>query len=168
MEHVRSDKNLEFKQLLETHHDKLYWMIRRIIIAHHDAEDVLQNTWIKIHKGLPGFQGKSSIKTWMYRIAYNESMRFLSKKRKNLPLDEVDHKYLETLQNDVYYSSTDLTQKLHQALATLTEKERQIFNLKYYEAFKFTMISNILGMNINSVKTIYYRAEQKMKQKLVQ
>lgn len=168
MEHVRSDKNLEFKQLLETHHDQLYWMIRRIVITHHDAEDVLQNTWIKIHKGLPGFQGKSSIKTWMYRIAYNESMRFLTKKRKNLLLDEVDHKYLETLQNDVYYNSTDLTQKLHQALATLTEKERQIFNLKYYEAFKFTMISNILGMNINSVKTIYYRAEQKIKQKLVQ
>lgn len=142
-------------------------MIRKIVITHHDAEDVLQNTWIKIHNGLPGFKGNSKIKTWMYRIAYNECMRFLSKKRKHLNLDEVDHSYLDTLHSDVYYSASECTEKYHQALAKLTEKERHIFTLKHHQALKFRLISNLLAMNINSVKTIYYKAERKMKQELI-
>ena len=92
--------NNDFNALLETHHDRLYWMIRKIVLVHDDAQDVLQNTWLKIHKGLAGFKGESKIETWMFRIAYNESMRFLKQKKQHYRLDDVDSSYIETLKAD--------------------------------------------------------------------
>ena len=138
----------DFNALLEAHHDRLYWMIRKIVLVHDDAQDVLQNTWLKIHKGLPGFKGESKIDTWMFRIAYNECMRFLKQKKQHYRLDDVDNSYLESLK------------------AKLKENERHIFSLKYFDALKFSQIATMINTNENSVKTLYYKAEKKVKQQL--
>jgi len=163
---VSSFLKIDFNRLLATHHDRLYWMIRKIVLGHQDAQDVLQNTWIKIHMGLPGFKGESKIETWMFRIAYNECMRFLKQKRHHYRIDEVDKSYLETLSADPYFSLAESEQNLHKALATLKEKERHVFNLKYFDVFKFSEVAVMTNSNENSVKTLYYKAEKKIKQQL--
>lgn len=163
---VYPSMNDDFNTLLEHHHDRLYWMIRKIVLIHDDAQDVLQNTWIKIHKGLPAFEGKSKIETWMFRIAYNECMRFLKQKKKHYSLDEVDSTYLQRLTADPYFDKDESVKALHRALAQLKEKERHIFSLKYYDELKFAEVASLVNMNINSVKTLYYKAEKKVKQQL--
>ncbi|MGB1971149.1 MAG: RNA polymerase sigma factor [Flavobacteriaceae bacterium] len=160
---MRTSQPINFNTLLDQHHDTLYWMIRKIVLVHHDAEDVLQNTWIKIYKGLPSFQGKSTLKTWMYRIAYNECMRFLKQKKPNFSLDEVDTDYLDFLASDRYFNAQKATHLLHSALATLSERERHVFSFKYFDALKFNAIARIMEHNENSVKTVYYKAEKKIK-----
>ncbi|MEN8768390.1 MAG: RNA polymerase sigma factor [Candidatus Arcticimaribacter sp.] len=156
----------DFNALLEAHHDRLYWMIRKIVLVHDDTQDVLQNTWLKIHKGLPGFKGESKIDTWMFRIAYNESMRFLKQKKLHYRLDDVDSSYIESLKADSYFDGDKGELALHQALAKLKENERHIFGLKYFDALKFSQIAAMIDTNENSVKTLYYKAEKKLKQQL--
>ena len=165
---VSSTLPLDFNALLEKHHDRLYWMIRKIVVVHDDAQDVLQNTWVKIHKGLPGFKGESKIDTWMFRIAYNECMRFLKQKKQHYRLDEVDSSYLQSLKADTYFDGEAGAYALHKTLASLKETERHIFNLKYFEGLKFSQVAELTDMNENSVKTIYYKAEKKIKQQLDQ
>lgn len=163
---VSSSKEKAFSALLNTHHDRLYWMIRKIVLVHDDAQDVLQNTWLKIHKGLPGFKGESKIETWMFRIAYNESMRFLKQKKQHYRLDDVDSSYLETLKADPYFDGEESEYSLHNALSSLKENERHIFNLKYFDGLKFSQVAQLTNTNENSVKTLYYKAEKKIKQQL--
>ncbi len=163
---VNEKLTIDFNLLLETHHDRLYWMIRKIVVVHDDAQDVLQNTWLKIHKGLPGFKGKSKIDTWMFRIAYNECMRFLQQKKQHYRLDDIDSSYLQSLRADSYFDGEGSANRLHQAIALLRERERHIFNLKYYDELKFSQIAILIEMNENSVKTLYYKAEKKVKQQL--
>lgn len=163
---VSDSTKIDFNALLETHHDRLYWMIRKIVLIHDDAQDVLQNTWLKIHKGLAGFKGESKIETWMFRIAYNECMRFLKQKKQHYRLDHVDSEYLETLKADTYFNGEESETILHKALSILKERERHIFNLKYFEALKFSQIAQLTQMNENSVKTLYYKAEKKIKQEI--
>ncbi len=134
-------------------------MIRKIVLVHDDAQDVLQNTWIKIHKVLYGFNGASKIETWMFRIAYNECMRFL-KQKQHYSLDEVDNSYLTSLKADSYFDGDQSSKALHSALAQLTERERHIFGLKYFDALKFIQIADLVNTNVNSVKTLYYKAEK--------
>ena len=157
---------IDFSVLLNTHHDRLYWMIRKIVLVHDDAQDVLQNTWLKIYKGLPGFKGESKIETWMFRIAYNESMRFLKQKKQHYRLDEVDGNYLETIKADPYFNGEESKQALHKALSVLKENERHIFNLKYFDDLKFSQVAQLTNTNENTVKTLYYKAEKKIKQHL--
>lgn len=163
---VSASIKIDFNALLETHHDRLYWMIRKIVLVHDDAQDVLQNTWLKIHKGLAGFKGESKIETWMFRIAYNECMRFLKQKKQHYRLDEVDSGYLETLKADTYFNGEESEYALHKALGSLKESERHIFNLKYFDGLKFSQVAQLTNTNENSVKTLYYKAEKKIKQQL--
>lgn len=163
---VSAIKETDFSLLLNTHHDRLYWMIRKIVLVHDDAQDVLQNTWLKIHKGLPGFKGESKIETWMFRIAYNESMRFLKQKKQHYRLDDIDSSYLETLKADPYFDGEESEYALHKALSSLKENERHIFNLKYFDGLKFSQVAQLTSTNENSVKTLYYKAEKKIKQQL--
>lgn len=158
--------NIDFNALLESHHDRLYWMIRKFVLVHDDAQDVLQNTWLKIHKGIAGFKGESKIETWMFRIAYNESMRFLKQKKQHYRLDDVDSSYLETLKADPYFNGEESVHALHKALGNLKESERHIFNLKYFDGLKFSQVAQLTNTNENSVKTLYYKAEKKIKQQL--
>jgi len=160
---VSKPQEIDINLLLDQHHDRLYWMIRKIVLVHDDAQDVLQNTWMKIHKGLPSFKSNSSIDTWMFRIAYNECMRFLSQKKANLRLDEIDTDYIQTLTADDYFNANQTVSHFQAALATLPQNERHVFSLKYFDELTFKAMALILDRNENSIKTLYYKAEKKIK-----
>lgn len=156
----------DMNELLSSYHEPMYWMIRKWVVLHEDAQDVLQNTWLKIYRGLPKFKGDSALSTWMYRIAYNESVRFLKKKKKHYRIDNVDSSYLTHLTSDIYFDPDSAQLLFHRALGELKELERHVFTLKYKEDITFSQMSDILSMNQNSVKTLYYKAEKKIKKYL--
>ena len=152
------EKDKAFKKLLDLYQERLYWHIRKLVVTHENADDVLQNTFLRIYKSLSNFQQKSSLHTWMYRIAYNESLRFLeeNKKRNHLSLDDVGNKYLNNLVGDVFFEGDEIQLKLQRILSKLPEKERQIFQMKYYDDLKFREIEDILGIKEGTLKSSYY------------
>jgi len=153
-------RDAAFKQLLDLYQERLYWHIRKMVSTHDNANDVLQNTFLRIYKSLPKFKQNSSLHTWMYKIAYNESLRFIeqNKKKYYLSIDEVNSKYLDNLEADTYFDGEYLQLKLHKILATLPERQKQIFQMKYYDDLKFREISAILNIKEGTLKTLYYGA----------
>jgi len=147
-----------FKKLLTLYQERLYWHIRKLVITHDNANDVLQNTFLRIYKSLPNFKQNSSLHTWMYKIAYNESLRFLedNKKKYYISIDDVGEKYLNNLIDDEFFEGTEIQLKLQLVLSKLPEKQRHIFQLKYYDDLKFKEIEAILDINENTLKTSYY------------
>ena len=152
------EKDKAFKKLLDLYQERLYWHIRKLVITHENADDVLQNTFLRIYKSLPNFQQKSSLHTWMYRIAYNESLRFLeeNKKKDHLSLDDVGRKYLNNLVDDAFFEGDEIQLKLQRILSELPEKARQIFQMKYYDDLKFREMEEILGIKEGTLKSSYY------------
>lgn len=152
------EKDKAFKKLLDLYQERLYWHIRKLVITHENADDVLQNTFLRIYKSLPNFQQKSSLHTWMYRIAYNESLRFLddNKKKVHLSLDDVGQKYLKNLVEDTFFEGDEIQLKLQRILSELPEKERMIFQMKYYDDLKFREMQDILGIKEGTLKSSYY------------
>lgn len=155
-----NQRDAAFTKLVDLYQVKLYWLIRKMVGAHEDANDVLQNTFIRIYKGLPNFAQESSLYTWMHRIAYNESLRFIeqNKKKLHISIDDVNKKYLDNLMQDSFFEGNELQVKLHQILAELPDKHREIFNMKYYDDMKFREIAEITGMKEGSLKTSYYNS----------
>ena len=156
----KKGKNEAFKRLLDLYQKRLYWHIRKLVITHENANDVLQNTFLRIYKSLPNFQQKSALSTWMFRIAYNESLRFLeqSKKKYNYSLDDVNKNYLDNLVSDTFFEGDEVQLKLHKVLAELPEKDRQIFQMKYYDDLKFREISEITNVKESTLKNSYYKS----------
>lgn len=148
-----------FKRLLDLYQKRLYWHIRKMVITHENADDVLQNTFLRIYKSLPGFKQKSSLNTWMFRIAYNESIRFLEleKKKKHYSFDDLSKTYIDSLAADPFFEGDEAQVKLQIILAKLAERDRRIFQMKYYDDLKFHEIADILNINQNTLKTSYYR-----------
>ena len=161
-----SKKESAFKLLLETYQVRLYWHIRKIVLIHEDADDVLQNTFLKVYKGISNFKGQSAIHTWMYRIAYNESIDFLSKKKKHLRLssEELNTNILEALEQDIYFEGDAIELQLEAALLSLPEKQRTVFRMRYYDDLKFKEISEIMGTSEGALKASYHHAAKKVTQ----
>ncbi|PRZ23411.1 RNA polymerase sigma factor [Flavobacterium granuli] len=155
-----NQKDKAFKQLLELYQVRLYWHIRKLVITHENTDDVLQNTFVRIYKSLPNFSQESSLYTWMHKIAYNESLRFLeqNKKKHHISIDDVNRRYLDNLVEDSFFEGNDLQLKLQTVLSELPEKQRQIFNMKYYDDLKFREIAAILGIKEGTIKTSYYNS----------
>lgn len=147
-----------FSKLLDNYQERLYWHIRKIVVTHENADDVLQNTFLRIYKSLPNFKQKSSLHTWMYRIAYNESIRFLDKeKRKQYSsLDEENSFYLNSLKEDIYFDGSEAQLKLNHVINELPEKQKRVFQLKYFDDLKFREISEILELKESTLKSLYY------------
>lgn len=147
-----------FKKLLDLYQERLYWHIRKLVVTHDDANDVLQETFLRVYKSLPKFKQNSTIHTWMYKIAYHESIRFLenNKKRDHASIDDISEKYLENLMEDDFFEGNDIQLRLQRILSKLPEKQRHIFQLKYYDELKFKEIEAIIGVNENTIKTSYY------------
>ncbi len=147
-----------FKKLLDLYQERLYWHIRKIVITHENADDVLQNTFLRVYKGLPNFKQNSSLHTWMYRIAYNESIRYLEKNKNNEQdsLDDVNKTYLNNLEGDEYFEGDEIQLKLQKILSEVTDKQRQIFQMKYYDDLKFSEIEELLGIKESTIKSSYY------------
>lgn len=162
-------QELGFKLLLNKYQQKIYWHIRRIVIEHEDADDVVQDVFIKVWKNLASFRQDSQLYTWLYRIATNESITFLNKKKTkfNSSFEELSEKLSESLNDDNYFTGDQIQKKLQKALLTLPEKQRLVFNMKYYDDLKFQEISDILGTSVGALKASYHLAVKKIEQFLL-
>ncbi|MDT0540078.1 RNA polymerase sigma factor [Croceitalea sp. P059] len=153
-----------FEVLVNTYKERLYWHIRRIVLNHDDADDVLQNTFIKVFRSIDKFKGDSKLYSWMYRIATNEALTFLKQKSRKLGVsnEELQEQLIENLQADVYFEGEEIQLKLQQALATLPEKQKLVFNMKYYQEMKYDEISEVLETSVGALKASYHLAVKKI------
>ncbi|MGC6479319.1 MAG: RNA polymerase sigma factor [Flavobacteriaceae bacterium] len=156
--------------IMDSYHELLYWHIRKWVGVHEDANDVLQNTYIRIYKGLTAFKFKSSVKTWSYRIAYNESMRHLDRLgRKGLSVaGEGAQKYFDSLQSDPYFDLEACNQRMIILLEQLPERSKQVFMMKDFDELTFDEVAAILQLNPNTVKSIYYKTKTQLLESLKQ
>jgi RNA polymerase sigma-70 factor (ECF subfamily) len=158
-----------FEILVDTYKERLYWHIRRLVLNHDDADDVLQNTFIKVFRNIEGFKGDSKLYSWMYRIATNEALTFLKSKSRKLALENEDlqTRMVNNLQADVYFDGDEIQLKLQKAIALLPEKQRLVFNMKYFEEMKYEDISEILETSVGALKASYHLATKKIESFLV-
>ncbi|MBE99203.1 RNA polymerase sigma factor [Flavobacterium coralii] len=158
-----------FRQLVARYGKPLYNHIRTIVLNHDDADDVLQNTFIKIFRNLENFKGESKLFSWMYRIATNEAITFISQRAKKLGLstEEAQQKAILNLKADDYFEGDALQLKLQQAIAILPEKQQLVFKMKYFEDLKYEEISEILGTSVGALKASYHHAVKKIEEYIV-
>lgn len=156
--------NYAFNLMVKKYRQRLYYHIRRIVIDHDDADDVVQNTFIKVWKGLPNFRQDSQLYTWMYRIATNESLTFLKKKRTMffLPLVNVEKQLEDKLESNLNVKPGHIEMKFQQALLKLPEKQRIVFNLRYYDEMPYEEMSRVLGTSVGALKASYHHAAKKI------
>ena len=149
--------------IVDQYSQSLYWKIRSIVLMHEDADDVLQNTFLKAWKSLPTFQGKAKLSTWLYRIAINESLDFLRRqKAATLSSADADLSVANRLMADDYFDGDNSQALLQEAIATLPDVQRMVFTLRYYDEMKYSEISEILGTSEGSLKASYHIAVQKI------
>lgn len=160
----KTNKNEAFKELLNLYKERLYWHIRNIVKSHDDADDVLQNTFIKIFKNIDKFKGDSKLFSWMYRIATNESITFINKKAKQLQIsnEELQQLTINNLASDVYFEGDAIQLKLQKAISKLPEKQQLVFNMKYFEDVKYKDMSEILETSEGALKASYHIAVKKI------
>jgi len=153
-----------FEVLVNTYKERLYWHIRRIVLNHDDADDILQNTFIKVFNHIDGFKGESNLYSWLYRIATNEALTFLNTKSKKLGIDgnELQEKMVGKLEADVYFDGDDIQLKLQRAIASLPERQKLVFNMKYFDELKYIEIAEILGTSVGGLKASYHLAVKKL------
>lgn len=154
-----------FEVLVNTYKERLYWHIRRIVLRHADADDVLQNTFIKVYRHINGFKGDSKLYSWMYRIATNESLTFLKQQSKKLGISNEDlkHRRVEKLESDVYFEGDIIQLTLQKAIATLPDKQKLVFTMKYFQEMKYEAISEVLETSVGALKASYHIAVKKIK-----
>ena len=152
-----------FSLIVEQYSEKLYWTIRRLVLSHDDANDILQNSFIKAWTNLGEFQNKSKISTWLYRIATNEALDFL-RKQKNHPMDSAsgDMIVASRLQADEYFDGDETQALLQEAIARLPEVQRTVFTLKYFDEMKYSEMSKVLGTAEGALKASYHIAVKKI------
>lgn len=163
-----SSRNTALHHLIEKYQQKLYWQIRKIVINHDDADDVLQNTFIKIWKGLENFKEESQLFTWLYRIATNEALTFLKQlqKRNTTSIHPIEYQLSKSLESDHYFKGDEIQLKLQQAILTLPEKQRVVFNMRYYDEMPYEQMSEILETSVGALKASYHHAAKKIEEYL--
>lgn len=162
-------RNEAFNLLLKKYQQKIYWHIRRMVIDHDDTDDLVQEVFIKVWKNLANFRSDSQLYTWLYRIASNESITFLNRKkqRNNISLDEVSPELSASLTEGTYFNGDRAQLKLQQALLKLPEKQRLVFNMKYFDDLKYDEISEILGTSVGALKASFHLAVKKIEHHLL-
>ena len=166
MELLRSDRTFErgFRLLMTQYKERLYWHIRRLVLVHEDADDVLQNTFIKIYRGILQFEGKSKLYTWLYRIATNESISYLQSKARHASASLDDSAALlgNRLQADEWFDGDEVQVKLQKAIAQLPDKQRIVFNLRYYDEMPYEEMSAMLDTSVGALKASFHHAVKKV------
>lgn len=158
------DKSLQraaFARVVSIYSEPIYWQIRRIVLSHDDANDLLQNTFIKAWTNLDAFRGDSKISTWLYRIAINGSLNFVQKRKNHFSLDE-DSSVVDFLMSDEFFDGDELQAQLQEVIARLPEKQRLVFQMKYFQDMKYEEISEILGTSVGALKATYHHAVKKI------
>ena len=161
-----------FEDMVNMFSSRLYWQIRRMVTWHDDADDVLQNTFLKAWNGMASFRGESKLSTWLYKIAYNETMTFLGKQHDTISLDtssdqedeDGSNLLLNQLESDPYFDGDDTERMLQAAIASLPPKQRQVFNMKYYDDMKYEDMSAVTGTSVGALKTSYHIAVKKIEE----
>ena len=153
-----------FKRIVEAYSEQLYWQIRRMVLSHDDANDILQNTFVKAWSNIDYFRGDAKISTWLYRIALNECLTFMNKRslHSHLSIDEADTDMLSKLESDSYFDGDELQTHFLKAVHKLPEKQQIIFNLKYFKEMKYEEISEIMSTSIGALKASYHHAVKKI------
>ncbi|SRR5258706_13430315 len=155
-----------FTGIVKKYQEKLYWHIRRMVINHDDANDVLQNMFIKVWRGLQNFREDSQLYTWLYRIATNECLTYLEqlKKRTAVSLNDVENGLSNRLKADTNFDATRLEWKLQLGIQQLPEKQRLVFNLRYYDEMPYDEMSKILDTSAGALKASYHHAAKKIEE----
>lgn len=158
-----------FEELVNQYSQQLYWQIRKMVITHSDADDVLQNVFIKVWTNLDAFRAESKLSTWLYRIAVNESITFINreKTKRNLSIDDDDSFLGDQLESDPYFDGDEAALKLQKAILTLPEKQRLVFNMKYFDDLKYSEISEILNTSEGALKASFHHASKKIEEYLL-
>lgn len=153
-----------FGEVVKAYSEQLYWQIRRMVLSHDDANDVLQNTFIKAWDNIEYFRAEARLSTWLYRIAFNECLNFINKKRAHdqLSIDDADKEALGKLESDPYFDGDETQLLLQKAIHTLPEKQRIVFNLKYFDEMKYEDMSDIIGTSVGALKASYHHAVKKI------
>lgn len=161
-------RNDAFNQIIKTYQERLYWHVRRIVVLHEDADDVLQNTFLKVWNGLDDFREGSRLYTWLYRIATNEALSFLKKKRKRILIPDHDmvNNPMERFGEENYMDGNEIQMRLQKAISTLPEKQRIVFNMKYYDEMKYEEIAEILKTSVGALKASFHHAVKKIEKML--
>jgi RNA polymerase sigma-70 factor, ECF subfamily len=157
-----------FELIVRRYQEKLYWHIRKILISHDDTDDVLQNTMINAYYGLENFREDSSLYTWLYRIATNEALSAIKRKKRRLfmNLDDLRPQLEKSLIEDSYINGDDIQIKLQKAILTLPEKQRLVFNMKYFDDMRYEDISEILDTSVGALKASFHHAVKKIEKYL--
>ena len=144
-----------FRLLMHKYQERIYWHIRRLVTEHEDANDVLQNALIKVYRGIQNFEGKSKLYTWLYRIATNEAITFINKKKRKgtTSIDEEESMLSNTLKADAYFDGDNAQLQLQLALSTLPEKQRIVFNMRYFEEMSYKDMAEVLDTSVRSFKS---------------
>ncbi len=155
-----------FRLLMQKYQEKLYWHIRRMVQEHDDANDVIQNCFIKVYRNIGKFEGKSKLYTWLYRIATNEAITFINKKKRKATasIDDEENNIAIGLAADPYFDGDQAQVYLQKALAKLPEKQKLVFNMRYYDEMSYKEISEILDTSVGALKASYHHAVKKIEQ----
>ncbi|MCG3164655.1 MAG: ECF RNA polymerase sigma-E factor [Bacteroidia bacterium] len=153
-----------FNQILGKYQKRIYWHIRKMVIDHDDTDDILQNTFIKVWKGLDNFREDAQLYTWLYRIATNECLTFLTKKKNSntISINDVEYGLHEKIDSEKNYTGEQIQRKLQKAILTLPEKQRLVFNMKYFDGMKYEEMSAVLDTSVGALKASYHHAVKKI------
>ena len=157
-------KEAAFTQLLKRHREPVFFQIKKMVLEHADADDIAQAVWIKVWNKLDGFKQESAFSTWLFRVAYNETLNFIAQKKRlktHTTQNELDHS-LEHPSGQDALKETAIQIKLERAIAELPEKQRFVFMLRYYEAYDYEKIASITGTTVGGAKANYHQAVKKM------
>lgn len=153
-----------FEDIVRVYGQTLYWHIRRIVMFHDDADDVLQNTFVKAWTSIGTFRGDSKLSTWLYRIALNESLTFLNRNKKNEQFEVGSDGIAEMLESDAYFDGDKVQVMLQEAISMLPNKQRIVFNLRYFDEMKYEEMSELLDTSVGALKASYHHAVKKIEE----
>lgn len=157
-------KNLAFNQLVRTYQERIYYHIRKLVIDHNDADDLVQETFLKAYQHIESFQANSRLFTWLYRIATNEALGFLRKKKRRamFSLSDYNQKLIELVSQNLSPEADEVEEKLQKALLRLPDKQRLVFNMRYYDELSYEQIADITGTSVGALKASYHLAAKKV------
>lgn len=159
-----------FETLLATYSEPVYWQIRRMVLNHDDANDIVQNVFIKAWTNLHNFRGEAKLSTWLFKIAVNESINFLNKEKhrvQGVADSDEENLLIKNLEADEYFDGDSLQLELQEAIAKLPEKQRLVFNMRYYDEMKYEEMSEVLGTSVGALKASYHHAVKKITDQLL-
>lgn len=159
-------RNYGFNMLVRTYQQRVYWLVRKMVIDHDDADDLTQEVFVKIHKAIDNFREDSQLFTWIYRIATNECLSFLNKKKKRffLPIEDVAGELTAKIDSSSHIGGDEIEKKLQKALLTLPDKQRLVFNLKYFEDMPYEEMAEVTGTSVGALKASFHHAVKKIEE----